>query len=219
METVEVVQREPRRESTKRKAVLGGSAVESIAGVGAVVLSIIALSGRLMIPLAAISVIAAGAALLFEAAAVGAEETESDTLEGTRARSMVKSAIGADTIAGLAAIALGILALIGIAPLVLLPVAAIVLGAGLLLSAAVPEEESVVGEYEGHPEFTRNAKRATSGVHLLVGAGAVVLGILGVLGNSPLVLTLISTLSIGAAELLTGVSVGAPLARRFRYGT
>lgn len=217
METIgEVPVTEPRHIHTTREAAVGGSAVEALAGAAAVVLSIIALSGRGVLPLAAVAVIATGVALLFEAGAVAASERGALGAEPERAA--VKGGIGADAIAGIGAVALGILTLIGIDPMILLPVSAIVLGAGLLLSAAAPaaERETTFG---GGRALTHDALAASSGVHVLVGAGAVVLGILGVLGKAPVELTLISMLSIGAGQLLTGATLGGRMFHAFRHGT
>jgi hypothetical protein len=214
IEPVRTTTTEPRKEDVRRKAAVGGSAIEALAGVAAVVLSIIALSGMLAVPLASIAVIAAGAALLFEAGAVASEERHAS--EGERV--LVRGGVGADAIAGLAAIVLGVLGLIGLEPLLLLPVAAIVLGAGLLLSAGTTAVEH--GEHGvGHEHVAREARMATSGVHVLVGAGAAVLGILGVIGMSPVLLTLISTLAIGAAHLLSGATLGSRVASVLRHET
>lgn len=221
METSESVRpAEPRRETTKHKASIGGSAIEALAGVTAVVLSIIGLAAhRNVVPFAAIAVIAAGVALLFEAGAVASYEASKVGFEGGTERAALKSGIGADAVAGIGAVTLGILSLIGLDPVTLLPVAAIVLGAGLLLSAAAPaaERNEEVG-YGRREEILRESFAAASGVHVLVGAGSAVLGILGVLGNSPLLFTMIATLSIGAAQLLTGATVGARVANVIRHG-
>jgi len=218
MENIEVVRSaEPRHEKTRRTAGMGGSAVEAVAGIGAVVLSILALSGLLVVPFAAIALIATGVALLFEAAAVASRETATHEGVGEKERPAVKSGVGADSIAGIGAITLGILSLIGLYPMTLLPVGAIILGAGLLLSAAAP---AAIEREEAHgSSIVRDTLAAASGVHVLVGAGAVVLGILGVLGNSPVVMTLIATLSIGAAQLLTGATISGRMTSLLRHGT
>ena len=103
----------------------GGSAVEALAGLAAVVLSILGLAGNAIVPFAAVATIAVGVALLFEAAAVASR------VHGryTRAeRTLAKSSIGADSIAAIAAIALGVLSLLRIEVATLLPVAAIIVG-------------------------------------------------------------------------------------------
>jgi hypothetical protein len=210
---------EPRHEKTSRTVGLGGSAVEALVGLAAVVLSILGLAGRLVVPFAAIAVIATGAALLFEAGAVAAQDVGTHGAESEAERAAVKSSIGADSIAGIGAIALGILSLIGLDPMTLLPVAAIILGAGLLLSAGGPVAEREGTHLTRADEITRDSLVAASGVHVLVGAGAVVLGIIGVLGKSPAIMTLIATLSIGAGQLLTGAAIGGRMTTMFRHGT
>ncbi|HVJ91321.1 MAG TPA: hypothetical protein VM580_16065 [Labilithrix sp.] len=216
---IETERVEPKGEKRKQEAGVGGSVVEALAGVTAVVLSILALAGRAPVAFAAIAVAVTGLALLFEAAALGARDSGRSGVESESERASVKASIGADSIAGIAAIALGVLSLIGIQPMLLLPAAAIVLGAGLLLSAGGPAAERNVAAMTRQEEMARDASAAASGVHVLVGAGAVVLGIIGVLGNTPIVMTLIATLSIGAAQLLTGAAIGGRMASMLRHGT
>ena len=94
------VRPEIRRERIGRRISIGGSAVETLLGLTAVVLSILALAGLVARPLASIAVIAAGAALLFEGAAVAA---------GTRGRAapserrLIMEGVGADSVAGIGA--------------------------------------------------------------------------------------------------------------------
>jgi hypothetical protein len=219
METTELTQTtvEPKHEKVTYAVGLGGSAVEALAGVAAVVLSILGLAGRLTVPFASVAMIATGVALLFEAATVAARRRKLWVPEHELERVEVGSGIGADSIAGIGAITLGILSLIGIEPRTLLPVATIVLGAGLLLSAATPAVRREAGVTR-RGEIVRETLAASSGVHVLVGTGAVVLGIVGVLGNAPILMTLIATLSIGAAQLLTGASMGARMSSLLHHG-
>jgi hypothetical protein len=220
METVELPHTaEAKREKMTQAAGVGGSAVEALAGVAAVVLSILGLAGRLGVPFAAIAVIATGAALLFEAAAVAAHQKRFALPEHEPERTTVETGIGADSVAGIGAITLGILSLIGLEPRILLPVSAIVLGAGLLMSAGAPAVKREEGLWKRGGEIGREALVGASGVHVLVGAGAVVLGIVGVLGDVPILMTLIATLSIGAAQLLTGATFGARMTSILRHGT
>lgn len=209
---------EPKREKVTRAAGLGGSAVEALAGLAAVVLAILGLAGMAIIPFASIAMIATGAALLFEAAAVASRKTHGFGFEDEVESAGVKSAVGADSIAGIGAITLGILSLIGLDPATLLPVGAIILGAGLLLSAGGPASEREGSSYGRAGEVVRESLAASSGVHVLVGAGAVVLGIIGVLGSAPVLMTLIALLSIGAAQLLTGAALGGRMTNMLRHG-
>jgi hypothetical protein len=191
---------------------VGGSTVETLLGLAAVVLSILALAGLAPTPLASISVIAAGAALLFEGTAVRRTTSATETED-----SLLKGGIEVESVAGIAAIALGVLSLIKLSPITLLPVAAIVLGGGMLIGSGAMSVErervhATAEEYAG-----ARATTATVGVRTLVGAGAVVLGILGLLGNSPILLTLIAILSIGGGILLSGPTFGGRLATLLRH--
>jgi hypothetical protein len=120
-------------ESTVERALLGGPPPYApLLGISAVVLSILGLAAVLPVMLAGIAIIAAGASLLFEGLAVGAS---SGVAHDGHERTGMMSGVGAEAIAGLATIALGVLALVRIDPNILLPVAAIVLGTGVLFSA------------------------------------------------------------------------------------
>lgn len=181
-----------------------GGTIETITSAGAAVLAILALAGVITPWLTAIAVIAAGAAVLFEASAVSRR---------AHAQGVEKAAgVGADTLAGVTGIVLGILSIIGLLPLILGPIAAIVLGGGLLLSARAPG----VGHEERYGE-ERHFFSGASSVHVLVGAGAIVLGILGVIGLAPGTLTAVAMLAIGAGLLLTETSFGGHLTHMFRH--
>jgi hypothetical protein len=205
---------EPKTASAKMKIGVSAesSAIAVLAAAAAVVLSILALAGLAVVPFASIAVIATGAALLFEAAGVATYVADANGLEADTEGAIAKESIGADAIAGIGAIVLGVLSLIGVEPTVLLPAAAIILGAGLLLSAPGPMAEEGECAVPRHRELVRASFAAASGVHVLVGDSAVILGIVGVLGKAPVVMTVIAMLSIGAAQLLTGAAVGGRLA-------
>lgn len=207
------------RHAIGRDVAIGGSALEGILGLGAVVLAVLGLAGFLPNPLAAIAVIATGAALLFEGASVGAHAKGQPQTE----RKLMMGGVGAESIAGIGAIALGVISLVGVDPMKLLPISAIVLGAGVLLSSgatvtrATPFQQRL-GSFgtlgtttERESEVTESTFTAV-GMRTLVGAVSLLLGIIGVLGVAPVNLTLISMLSIGASLLLSGVSVGARMA-------
>jgi hypothetical protein len=120
----------------------------------------------------------------------------------------VRTAIGADALAGIAAVTLGVLGIARVEPSRLLPVGALLLGAGLLLSAGGPVAGRGAAGRGRADELARDALAASSGVHVLAGAGALVLGLIGVLGSTPVLMSLVATLGIGAAQLLTGASLG-----------
>jgi hypothetical protein len=95
--------------------------------------------------------------------------------------------------------------LLGVSPLALLAVADIVLGAGLLMaSSAMMRLESLVRSQaaESGRAIEHDAIYAASGTEVLMGVGAVVLGILALTGHNPVVLSLIAMIALGAAILL-----------------
>lgn len=196
---------ENRREAISRGVSTLGWTGGALLGLAAIILAIIALSGLLTQPLTAIAVITVSAALLFESASNAARAS----VRGER-RDVVFGGVGVDAFTGAAAITLGVLALLGIRPTLFLPIAVLALGAGLLFSGATAVVERVHavisrGEFE-HPQ---DAISEVGGVHMLVGGGSLVLGVLGVLGGSPILLTQIATLSMGAALMLSGAALGA----------
>lgn len=124
-----------------------------------------------------------------------------------------------ESLAGFAAIVLGLLSLLGIHSGVLLAAAVIVLGCALLLASgaisrltSLPIREPFgtaeqVREAEHERYMARDALYAASGSEALIGAGAIVLGILSLSGIAPLALILVALLAVGASILLAGSSV------------
>ncbi|KYF47762.1 hypothetical protein BE08_32050 [Sorangium cellulosum] len=229
----------PRSERDRSpRVLLGGSLAEVVCGAATVVLAILALTGTLqgyLIPIATIvlgvallahgSAVAArvlGVALLAHGSAVAARLR--DISAGTGAagwdsRAELGGGTGAELIGGAAGVVLGILALVGIAPTVLLPVAVIVFGGALLLGGGVTADLGTIeapGAHERLGEMSRHASVAASGLQTLVGAGAVVLGILALVGIDPVVLTLVGLLALGSAVVLSGTTVSGRMASILR---
>jgi hypothetical protein len=131
------------------------------------------------------------------------------------ARREIVGGMGMEAMAGIAGAVLGVLALLGIKPLTLLSVAATVLGAALLTaSGALARLESLTrwADVSAAERASHDTVYVASGADVIVGAGAVVLGILALTGHDPMTLSLIAMLSVGAAVLLSGSS---PAARIF----
>jgi hypothetical protein len=116
------------------KTVATGSGVEAVAGGAALVLAILGLAGLLPMVLASIAVIAAGAAFLFQGAAVAARHRRL-ALEAGGGEAEIETGMSTEIAGGLAGIALGILALIGIETVALLAISAIVFGGTLLFGS------------------------------------------------------------------------------------
>lgn len=212
------------KEEKARRLGSRSAIVEALAGALAVVLSILGLVGVLPNLMAQVSAIVLGGAILLEGSALSAHHAAArHALEGGREVG-VGSGVSAEFIAGASGVVLGILALTGVQPQVLIPVAAIVLGSGLLFGGGL-----VAGtlEVSGRPSESRREHRvgrAAAGLgsaEALVGAGAVVLGILALVGVGVgyLTLSLVAFLALGAGVLLGGTALAGRLgvlARRDR---
>ena len=206
---------------THVKEAFGGSAAEGIIGLGAVALTIIGLANIFPEILVAVAVIAVGVALAFEGGAISARYA---TLYGEgqsfTERSVRMGGITTLLLAGAAGIALGILSLIGIVPMILVPVSAIVFGAALIMDSGVNERLSVLEahhseDYNASMSVVKETARAAAGLQVLGGICGVALGILAVIGIYPLVLSLVALLCIGTVNLLTGATIGGRMVSFF----
>jgi len=153
--------------STETTVAAGGSLLEASGAIATIALSIVGLAGVFPPILAAIAVIVLGASLLSESGVNWAGFGRQSLLRTTEEEASTK------LLGGVAGIVLGVLALLGLAPMVLLSVAILVFGATFLLSR-----------------------------QFLMGMGAVVLGILAVVGINSLILVLVGLLSLGTSALL-----------------
>jgi hypothetical protein len=160
-----------------------GGVVEAVAAAIGMALAIIGLAGAASRVMDAITVIVLGAAFLFERWTMTARAHEGVAPMGHG------ESLTSEAVAGWTGVVLGILALLRLAPTVLTPIAVIVFGAGLALSAGV----------------------ATRSARVLVGLGVTALGILALIRIDPRTLTLIGMLAVGAVLLMTGPAVGSRL--------
>jgi len=198
-ERVETVRRE---EAKSMYAMAGGSATEALLGAGAVVLSILGLLGILPQYMASISVIALGAALLIGGGALAARVSRAvSAVERTSVAEAVQGGVAMQALAGAGAVVLGILALLGTMPATLLAISLIVIGGGALMSGNnVAQLNSMIARISGRSEMMGGG----AGIDVIVGIGAIVLGILVLAGFNPATLILVGTLSLGAGLLLSG---------------
>jgi|688.fasta_scaffold600215_1 hypothetical protein len=190
---------------------IGRSLSGSIAGAAAVVLSILGLAKIYPELFVAIATIAIGVSLLLKALAITAEFPRLLS-ETSGSRVEAGSGISVEFIAGATGIVLGILALLGVEFQPLVSIAVIVFGAGLIFGTTIIKsvnelKAQVSGAESSVQKVMHEIVSATMGTQLLVGIGAVVLGILSLIGFMPLVLTLVALLAIGGATLLTGSAV------------
>ncbi len=159
-----------------------------------------------MLPITAIVL---GAALFLQGGLVAAEYNEILSKFEGGPYAEFGGGLGAETLAGISAIVLGILALFGLDPQNLMSVAAIVLGAGLVLSSGVALRlNSVRIEISKGSEtaktVAREAVSAAAFTQIFIGLGAIILGVLALLYISPTTLSLVAMLGVGVSTLISG---------------
>lgn len=197
------------------RVVAGGSITEALAGLAAAALAIIALAGILPGYLAAIATIAVGVALLAQGGAVAARwsrlvaETPGYQWDP---RTELGSGMSAEILGGAAGIVLGILALVGIAPYILIPVALLAFGGAMLVGSGATADLGMMRGVDASSRLeraTREVTVAASGTQMLIGIAAIVLGILALIGIDPLTLSLVGLLATGASILFSGSAVSS----------
>lgn len=202
----------------------GGAATESMGGVAVIVLAILALAGVLRPVLTDIAGIVFGAAFIVEGAALAARHTAVMDQIGESRLDQVEMGGGmtVELVAGLAAIALGILSLVGLVPGVLMPALVITGGAALVLSAgAVQRINDIRAEAFGFSPtaraVTRTAVSSAAAGQVLAGLGAGALGVLALVGvGDPAILTTVGLLVLGSAITLSGTALSGKMLALFR---
>ena len=190
----------PAREWNLTRAA-GGSITEAIGALGAVVLAVIGLAGLVPNLMASVATIIVGAAILLEGIAY--------TQLPSGSRWVQSRGFSAELLGGLAGIVLGILALFGTYPETLLAVALIVFGAALLLSTIeFSQRQRFASLQTGEVVQETQTFTFVSGGQLMLGLGAVVLGILAVIGLSPMTLILVGVLGLGFSALWNTIEAG-----------
>ena len=217
----------PQENVTKKKRtakVLSmGTTLEGIAAGFAVAMAIIGLVGMYPTLLVAASIIVVGIGLFFEGTAISAKfkELVAATTRGESGKEEVSGGAAIETLGGLLAIALGVLAILEFVPATLIPSAIIVIGACMVLGAATnvrmiylsiarPEQSSL-------DKMARHAAFSATGLQVIIGFGAIALGILALLDISPLLLSLIAVLAIAGSMLLSSSSLTGRLMSQLRY--
>ncbi len=219
----------------------GGATLAAIAGGAALVLSILGLTTQTFpMRLLEVATVVVGGGLIIEGSALTAWFAQSRDLMDRDERASIGGSISAEMLGGVATAVLGVLALLGNDPLILVPAAAIVAGGALLVGSGAQERtrkalytyrqrrlpEQVDVRLEGVTVSTPETRRedqleemskAAVGVataaDVLVGIAAVTLGILALLEVNPMVLSLVAMMALGVAILLGGGAVGARLAQ------
>lgn len=210
-ETRERWESEARRSSSR--GLIGqleaGSIFQTIGGTGALALGILGVVGVVAFTFDAIASIAAGGALLIGGTALAARysrlfpDTKSPKTKTSMVRGMTYQAL-----VGVSAIALGILALVGLASMTLIGASVIALGTALLVASRASLRLDTLltrDEMESGESVSHSTVSVVSATKVIAGLGAVALGVLALAGLSPLTLTLIAMIAIGTGSLTGGI--------------
>ncbi|MGH6956154.1 MAG: hypothetical protein ACREEW_05760 [Caulobacteraceae bacterium] len=186
----------------------GGGATESMGGIAVVVLAILALVGVIPRVLSPVAGIVFGVAFIVEGAANAARQATTTGVEME-----FGGGVTVELVAGLSAIVLGILALIGVHIPILMSALVIVGGAGLVLSAGLVNRSSMPGAGMAQASVTSSAAAA----HLLVGIAAIVLGILALTNaGASVALFTVGLLVLGGSLMLSGTAMSTAMLRLFQ---
>lgn len=226
---------EQRMERRMLEVESGGAAAEAVGGLAVIVISILGLVGLAPEPLAAIAGIIFGVAILAQGSTIAAEyySLYSRLSGGALGTVELGGGMTVEVMAGGAAIVLGILALLGMAPEILLPALVITAGGSLILAAGAVQRLNNLKLTAAEPQGTaqRVMHVATSGAaagQLLAGIAAIVLGIIA-LASMPtmgtavaasatatwLTLTLVGLLVLGTSVAMSGGSLAGRLFEMF----
>jgi hypothetical protein len=220
------VEGHPTAREIRSLEVSGASSLgEALGAVGVIVLAILGLAGVMPGAMMTIGTILLGAAILMQAGAIGARYQrllqDATGAEGRTIHAEVTGGLSADSVAGIAGIVLGILALLGVAPVPLCAIAQIGYGCAMLLGSAVVARFRSVTSESGISDTTRRfldeALGFSAGTEVLLGVAAVVLGILALLGISPVTLVLAGLLALGFGALVGGSTLGARMLGVLRH--
>lgn len=198
-------------QKTTRQVAAGGSLLEAVAGLAAVVLAIIGLvsSGTVQSYMLTIATIVVGVAITLQGAAIGARFAALMRATSRGGEVEVGGGVSAALLGGIAGLVLGVLALLNVSPMTLVSTAIIVFGSAMLLSGGLaPElsrlETNRTGERGQWQEVTQTMAMGAGGAHVLVGMAAIILGILALMGVNNMNLSLIALLILGGGIILSG---------------
>jgi hypothetical protein len=200
-----------------------GSVVEATLGIAVVVLAIIGLAHADWVVFGAIAAIVLGAALLAQGGAVAAEYTKLLAIisGGTLGAIELGGGMTVEVLAGGSIVVLGILALVGFSPDVLLAAGVIAVGASLVLAASGLQRLNTLkvqaaGMSELAQKVTEAAVACAITAQVLCGGAAIVLGILALTVTAhATVLMLVGLLVLGATVALSGTALTGRLLRLF----
>lgn len=198
--------------------VRGGSVAEGIAGGVGITLAILGLLNVLPQYLLPIGTIVLGVALLLQGGSIAYRFSNllNETSKGRFETSELGIGLTSEVLGGIAAVILGILTLQHIAPAVLMPVSAIVFGATLIFGSGVTARMNHLhmpksDEYEAFREVARESVSVATGVQILLGLSAAILGIIAIVGVHWMTLTFVALLCVGVSDATSGSALTAKM--------
>jgi hypothetical protein len=206
-------------EGRPAKTVLHDSLAEVIMSGVVVVLAIAGLWGVIPGVLLPISAIVMGVVFLIESKAISARVSRVITRlsKDSIQEEQPKVGVTAEFIAGLTGGVLGLLALFGVYPMVMVPSAAVVYGSALIFGSGLTGRLSDL-EIESSDEpacltkIVCEAVSAASGIEFLFGLVAGIFGIVALTGIEAIRTSLAALLVVGASSLLGGATVMSRMA-------
>ena len=200
-----------------------GLLTEGAAGLAAIVLAVIALAGVSVGALAAIVTIVIGVGLVVQGFNATAEMSRTSVLGGTTVaapNAELGGEVMVDVAAGITGVVLGILGLVGVNAAHVIPAALIVFGGSLILRGAIAAQgrggSATAPTAAATPaQVGYQSSAAMSGVEILIGFAAVILGILTLVMQANWVLVLSGFIAVGVCLLLVSASFGSAAIRLF----
>jgi hypothetical protein len=207
------------------KAASGASASEAVAGIVAIVLTILGLAHVSPTFLMAVATIAVGVAMIFRGGMV-ATEYASLVAEPGETRPAAADLGGSaawslELLVGAAGIVLGILALLQVSSMDLIAIAVIAFGGALVLGSGSAAQLNLmrltmVGLGEEAQRMAAGILSGSVAIQAVAGLTAVVLGILALAGMGSVALILIALLTLGSFILVNGSALTGAMLMTFR---
>ena len=195
-----------------------GSGFELVLALLAAALAVTALAGVAPVDLAAFGAIFVGLALFAHGSTIANRWNQAVHIPASDRIHLF--GIGTEVLGGFVGGVFGLLAAVGVAQPVVLPIAALVLGFALILGgpsqpALADAVSTATRRTDRRWYVTRDAVRASGGVMVMAGVAAVVLGILALAGGPTITLSLVAILCVAAALTVAAGALTARIARRF----
>lgn len=192
------------------------SVFDAVAGTLVAAVAMIGFAGEAPRSMVGLSFVGAGIAFAVEALGI-ARRSHELAAPNNPVREQIMASSFAELFTGTAGAILALLALIGIEPLVLLPIASVSFAIALLFgTGAAVQLDTIAAHLE--PSQTRRviheAVVGASGARLLVAFGVLVLGVLSLAGIERVTLLLTVAMSLAVALLLGSVSFGDRMSSR-----